>query len=220
MSLGTLPACRWHAIAPLLLGIRDAMHARQIIDPIRLAAAAFAFVACTGGADAPADSAAPPPPSAAAPHDSAAQWTVTEQGIGALRAGMSLAEVTSGIEGVLIVPAGADTASCTYAQWRGGPPGVSIMIERGRIARIDVDSGAVATSLGARIGDTEERIESLYVGRVAVTPHKYTEGRYLTVTPSASADSAYRIVFETEGGRVTRYRAGRRPAVEYVERCG
>ena len=199
------------------------MHARHVTDTLRLAAA-LVLVACAGGADRSADSApdsaASPPPAAAAPRDSGRALVVTEHGIGPLRAGMSLAEVTSGLEGVLIVPAGADTASCTYAQWRGGPPGVSIMLEQGRVARVDVDSGAVATSLGARIGDTEARIQSLYAGRVAVTPHKYTEGRYLTVTPSAPADSAYRIVFETEGGRVTRYRAGRRPAVEYVERCG
>jgi hypothetical protein len=34
------------------------------------------------------------------------------------------------------------------------------------------------------------------------------------------ADSAFRIIFEAENGRVVRYRAGRRPPVVYVERCG
>lgn len=44
-------------------------------------------------------------------------------------------------------------------------------------------------------------------------------GHYLTVTPAAKADSAYRIIFETDGKKVVHYRAGIRPQVEYVEGC-
>ena len=35
----------------------------------------------------------------------------------------------------------------------------------------------------------------------------------------AAADSMYRIVFETDGPRVTQYRSGRVPAVDYGEGC-
>jgi hypothetical protein len=52
-----------------------------------------------------------------------------------------------------------------------------------------------------------------------VEPHKYTDGPYLVLHPAAAAGSAYRIVFETDGRRVTRHRAGTRPQVEYVEGC-
>ncbi|HEY5546384.1 MAG TPA: hypothetical protein VIK50_10050 [Gemmatimonadaceae bacterium] len=69
------------------------------------------------------------------------------------------------------------------------------------------------------MGDSEERIQSLYSGHVTVGPHKYTDGHYLAVVPTDPADSAFRIIFETENGRVVRYLAGRRPPVEYVERC-
>jgi hypothetical protein len=62
-------------------------------------------------------------------------------------------------------------------------------------------------------------VQALYASRVAVSPHKYTGGHYLTVTPTAPGDSAYRMVFETDGRRVTQFRAGVRPAVEYVEGC-
>jgi hypothetical protein len=37
------------------------------------------------------------------------------------------------------------------------------------------------------------------------------------VTPS---DAVNRIVFETDGSKVTEYRSGRTPEVEQVERCG
>ncbi|MFL5569051.1 MAG: hypothetical protein ACJ772_00590, partial [Gemmatimonadaceae bacterium] len=63
------------------------------------------------------------------------------------------------------------------------------------------------------------RIKSLYAGRLTTTPHKYTPGaHYLTVT--SPSDPNARIVFETDGSKVTEYRSGRTPAVEYVERCG
>ena len=94
------------------------------------------------------------------------------------------------------------------------------MSENARVVRVDVQDSVVSTTEGARVGDAADRITSLYAGRVTETPHKYTSGRYLTVTPSEPADSAYRIVFEVENNRVTRYRSGMRPAVEYVEGCG
>lgn len=148
-----------------------------------------------------------------------APLTVTERGIGPLRAGMTLSEASAALGGALVAPAGADTAGCRYVQWRGGPPGVRVMVEGGQIARIDVDTAGVRTAAGAGIGDTEDQVQRLYPSRVSVTPQKYTEGHYLTVTPNAT-DSSYAIVFETSGGKVTRFRAGHRPQVEYVEGCG
>ena len=145
-------------------------------------------------------------------------FSVTERGLGPLRVGMTLAEAGRALDGALVVPKGADTTGCAYLTWRGGPRGTRVMLDEGRIARVEVDSAALATAAGARVGDSEERIQSLYRGRVTVTPHKYAEGHYLTV--NATDDSSFAIVFETAKGSVTRYRAGRRPAVEYVEGCG
>jgi hypothetical protein len=84
------------------------------------------------------------------------------------------------------------------------------------LVRIESDS-AVATDDGARVGDSEAAIDSLYGAGVQRRPHKYTDGRYLIV-PSPR-DSALRLVFETDGARVTRFRAGRLPQVEWVEGC-
>jgi hypothetical protein len=67
---------------------------------------------------------------------------------------------------------------------------------------------------------TEAEIARLYPAGLRTMPHKYVSGgHYLVFTPPG-ADSAFRIVFETDGRRVTSYRAGVEPAVEYVERCG
>jgi hypothetical protein len=188
------------------------------LAPIALLLAA---VACGGGAeraqreDSTGAQRNPPGPTTAAtrPADS----VITERGLGPLRAGMTIAEAVTALDGALAVPAEYDSTECDYATWRGGPRGVHVMIDQGRIARIEVDSTGVATAAGARVGDSEDRIQSLYPGRVTVTPHKYEDGHYLTV--NAVGDSSLAIVFETSKGRVTRYRAGRRPAVEYVEGC-
>jgi hypothetical protein len=144
---------------------------------------------------------------------------VTLHGIGPIRAGMSVAEASSAIGAALELPPGADAAACDYLRWPGGPAGVTVMVEQLRIARVDVLSGAIATDEGAQIGDSTDRIRSLYAGRVTASPHKYTAGQYLTVAPASPADGGFRLVFETEGGRVTRYRSGKVPQVQYVEGC-
>lgn len=108
---------------------------------------------------------------------------------------------------------------CGYATLTKAPAGLAVMLEGGKIARFEVRNGGIQTAEGAGIGTTEARIKSLYGSRVASTPHKYVQGgHYLTVTPAAGSPN--RIVFETDGARVTEYRSGKTPEVEQVERCG
>src|SRR3954453_5270125 len=143
-----------------------------------------------------------------------ARWQLTEQGIGPVRVGMTGAEAAGALSGSTAQP---DTQDCAYVGLSGLPEGVSLMTERGRIVRVDVDdSSAVATSRGARVGWTEARVLSLYPG-ARVEPHKYEDGHYLVAIPGAPADTLHRIVFETARGVVTRFRGGVVPAVEYVE---
>ena len=111
----------------------------------------------------------------------------------------------------------AKLEECAFIKPKSGPKGVGLMIEKGTVSRVDITEGTVATTKGARIGDSEERIQSLYPGQVKVMPHKYTDGHYLVVTPTGAGDN--RIVFETDGKKVLRYRSGKEPAVEYVEGC-
>ena len=142
---------------------------------------------------------------------------VTERGMGPLRVGMTIAEARR-LLGLFDVSTAREDFKCDYATAAGLPPGVSVMVARGIVARIEVDSASVATAEGARVGDTEARVRTLYGNRVAVTPHEYTDGHYLTVTPVSRSDSL-RIIFETDKGIVTTYRAGKLPEVAYVEGC-
>ena len=144
-------------------------------------------------------------------------WTVTPNGIGAIRIGMSVDD----LRGIVDVTAPKAGAECSYVRPIAAPPGVLVMFARGRVARVDVDSPGVRSDAGIAVGDSAARVADAYAGRLTASPHKYvTGGQYLTVKPISPQDSARRIVFETENGRVTRFRSGRLPEVEWVERCG
>jgi hypothetical protein len=156
----------------------------------------------------------PAPVSAPVDTPNTTTWTMTAAGLGPLRAGQTIAEANSAVGGGF----SGSSGNCTYAVWPSAPAGVAVMLANGRVARIEVRSGATATAAGARIGDSEARINSLYAGRVTSSPHKYNPGgHYLTVRGPGASN---RIVFETDGSSVTNYRAGRSPEVEQVEGCG
>ncbi|HEX7048786.1 MAG TPA: hypothetical protein VF188_01140 [Longimicrobiales bacterium] len=144
-------------------------------------------------------------------------WVVTADGLGPIRIGMSTEEVARALGGAVDVP--DEPGGCDYILPPTWPQGVAVMMVDGSVARVDVWEGGTATAEGARIGSTEDEIQALYPGRVEVRPHKYTEGHYLIVTPPGPTGAERRIVFETDGRAVERYRAGALPAVEWVEGC-
>jgi phage tail sheath protein FI len=169
-----------------------------------------------------------------------AQGRLTEQskvaidGIGPIRVGMTLAEAEKSAGVQLIEKGGRASSGCYYVWPKTGPQDLGFMVSsdradeqmiksKDRISRVDVFRNSRITTLsGAKIGDTEARIKALYPGRIRVTPHEYTGhrgGHYLTLMPKDAADKNYRVVFETLNGRVTQFRSGRVPEVEYVEGC-
>lgn len=145
---------------------------------------------------------------------------------GPVNVGATAAEVAKAIGSPLI--GDGPSVGCGYARPRYGPGGVSFMMIDGRVARIEIDSCQIKTrgppagtrvNVGAGIGDTESRVKSLYPG-IEVSEHKYDDnGHYLTLVPKDAIDSKYRLLFETDGKVVTRFRAGRIPEVELVEGC-
>ena len=145
----------------------------------------------------------------------AGEWQVTPKGIGSLTAGMSLEEANIILHKKLDIPSNPE--ECSIVKLKGDPKGIALMVENGTVTRVDVTSGSVATVEGAKIGDSEAAVKALYPGQVAVEPHKYTNGHYLVVTPKSGGD--YRIIFETDGSKVTRFRSGKLPSVAYVEGC-
>ena len=145
--------------------------------------------------------------------------TADLRGLGPVRVGMTLAEA-SAAAGRRVVAKPGSSGECGYADPEGGPEGVSFMVVSSRIARVDVNGGPVKTLSGASVGDTETQVQSRYADRLQASPHKYVPaGRYLTLVPSDAADAGFRLIFETDGTKVTRFRVGKQPEVSYVEGC-
>lgn len=173
--------------------------------------------ACRTGAPHRAP-AADPGSAMSSPPAPAEPWTVRLDGLGPLTFGMSLAQARAALGDSLAVT--PPTATCGFAVPREAPAGLRLMVEQGKVVRVDVDSGGIRTEAGAEVGMGEADVRSRYPG-LSAQPHKYdSTGRYLIVQDHDGADSARRLIFETDAGRVARYRAGIMPAVEYVEGCG
>lgn len=170
---------------------------------------------CGGGDAETAPSGSDPAPHAASPRR-ANDWTITPAGTGPLSVGMTVDEL-----GPYLGAGSYDTAlagGCQFVSIMGAPDSVFFMADEGRLARVDVRGGSARTPEGARVGDPEERIRTLYPG-VRQLPHESGEGRYLVALPYAPLDTLHRLVFETDGERVTSYRAGAMPQVERVDDC-
>jgi len=156
-----------------------------------------------------------------ASRDTVSDVSLNEDGLGPVQIGMTLDEAVS--MGLLnerpdIKPA------CDFvypAVGSGVPSDAGVMVVKGKVARIDVDTGSVTTEDGAKIGDTEDRVKSIYGEDLEVRPHKFIEGGHYLVVKGDSASAGKEIVFETDaGGKVIMFRAGRVPEVEWVEGCG
>jgi hypothetical protein len=149
------------------------------------------------------------------PADRAAADRLSTDSFGPIRVGMSVAEArrAAGVE----LTGNLSSPECAML-YITTDPAVRLMIENGKVTRIDITDARHPTVLGIRVGDTEARAQSAYGGKLEITRHKYNErGHYLTLR---SPDKKSAMVFETDGERITAIRGGVIPSVEYVERCG
>lgn len=197
-------------------GAESIMSSRSILRTLGVVVVLALAVACKNGDESAVKGRTGPNGAA---KDSVSDLALTEDGLGQIQVGMKLSEAVSlGLlsENPTMNP------TCDYvfpAVGAGIPEGVSVMVVKGKIARIDVDTGAVTTEEGARIGDTEDKIKSIYGEDLQIQPHKYITGGHYMIVPGDSASAGKAIVFETDGQRVTMFRAGRQPEVQWVEGC-
>jgi hypothetical protein len=98
------------------------------------------------------------------------------------------------------------------------------MVEFGRITRIDVGPLArgdaatgVVTDRRVGIGATEAAVRRAYGVALIVRPHPYGEKGHYLEAPAPGRKRG--LIFETRDGRVTSFRAGRYPSLDYIEAC-
>ncbi len=144
---------------------------------------------------------------------------VSGDGFGPVQFGMKVDEAEKALGVKLEQDNYTDDDSCRYFTPVKGFAGLAFMTANGIVVRVDVAEGQdITTDTGAKIGDSEQRVLDLYKGRVRVEPHFYggLPNHYLKVLGAKGETS---LVFETDGAKVTNYRAGREPQVQYVEGC-
>lgn len=211
----------------------------QLIRPhVRPMLLALALVACHGEPATPAPAATAPPPAAepAAPtsaNDAPAAMPATAapdgdrdlarlDGYGPLRFGMAPDEMSAAWGGDLAGGLPEDGPEGCYhlnAIGDDAQPYLALMVDGGKFVRYSTAGDVLLAPGGGRRGMTEAELQALYGNSLQASPHEYVEGgKYLAFDTSGVAPS--RLVFEVDArGRVTGWRVGLSPQVDYVEGC-
>jgi hypothetical protein len=142
-------------------------------------------------------------------------WLVRDDGIGPLKIGMSLPELNSVLHETFSVPPDKEDQKCFYVE-AAKHPNIAFMIQNNRLARVDVDGAGIPTVEGIQVGESESQARKIYGAKLKVEPHAYggPEDHYLT-----TRRGLYAIRFETYGGKITRFYAGRSDAIQLIEGC-
>jgi len=138
-------------------------------------------------------------------------------GIGPVRVGMTVTQAAAAAG--IPIRLQSSVGPCGGAIVVGGPEGLSLMTDLNGITRVDVTEPFIKTRAGIGVGSSEADVTRAYGGHVTVQPHPYTNGHYLIATSDKPDLANYRFVFETDGARVTAFRSGREPDVEFIEGC-
>ena len=149
--------------------------------------------------------------------------TLTPQGLGQVRIGMSWHQAERAL-GVKLTGEGASaTAACWYAERSDGvDPGVAYMVDKGRITRIDIGqpskgaSPSTVTAGGIGLGADVEAIRRAYGADIRLEAAEIEPDTRLVRVETSKGRGT---VLEIHDGKVTAFRSGLKPAIDYSEGC-
>ncbi len=139
-------------------------------------------------------------------------------GYGDMRFGMSAEQTRKAWGGELNgAPGAGETCYHLSPKWASTPAEFAFMIEDDKFVRYSSESIKHIAPGDGKVGMSADEIKTLYPGRVVEQPHKYIDGKYLRIKDTESSNA---IIFETDAaGKVTEWRVGVPPQVDYVEGC-
>ncbi len=141
-------------------------------------------------------------------------------GYGHLRFGMTADEAKQAWGGELNGKPGPGEI-CYYLtpKWVKTAREFSFTVESDKFVRHDVGNDKEVAPGGGKRGMGVDEIRKLYAGRFQETPHKYVKGgSYLRI--KSHDESGGVLLFETDAdGKVSAWRVGQAPQVDYVEGC-
>ena len=183
------------------------------------AVATSASTAAAADKPAPASLAAPAA-TTATPASDGELGMATFAGYGDLKFGIAATDMEKAWGGALKEVGKDFNADCYFMTpaWVKTPAEFNFMVSEGKFARVGTDSAKYAAPGGGKVGMSEARLQALYNNALHALPHKYTDGKYLSIAASGVAPT--KLVFETDAqGVVTEWRVGRSPEVDFVEGC-
>ncbi|GAB4366424.1 MAG: hypothetical protein OHK0021_09910 [Bryobacter sp.] len=144
-------------------------------------------------------------------------------GLGPLYFGMPEAQIAERF-GEALEEAEAPGEACHARRFAtsGASPltGLVLIIRNGRLARLDVDTPDWQTQSGARVRMPEGELRKIYGRRLREEPHPIdVTGRLLLLSAREANLRHLAIVFESDGDRVTRIRAGLAKDLTRLEEC-
>jgi hypothetical protein len=144
-------------------------------------------------------------------------WRITTRGYGPIQAGQSSSEAARLMGTRLRTYENRPLEpECDHLYAEKGYEGISLMVQNGKVTRIEVSNPAVLTLSGIRVGDTTTRLKQVFVNRLRIEQHKYDDtGFYYYVWEQSER---YGVKFEIAGDKVTEIYAGDR-SIQLVEGC-
>lgn len=137
---------------------------------------------------------------------------LTPRGLGRIEVGMTERQVERVLGRDISLNNNAGGGRCATASLRHRS---YALFTDGRLGRVTVGSPRYATGSGLRVGMPESSVKAEYGAKAKQSKHEYApDGSYFKVTRGHR-----RLVFETDGAKITAVSGGRRPEVDYVEGC-
>lgn len=144
-------------------------------------------------------------------------------GYGDIRFGTAAADMPRVWGGELVTLGKEGNASCYFMtpKWVKTPSEFNFMIGDGKFVRFGTENAKFVAPGGGKVGMDKAAIGKLYAGAVEEQPHKYNDGQYLRIEDPAGGKGV--LIFETDAkgdnAKVTEWRVGVPPQVDYVEGC-
>ncbi|MBB4131375.1 hypothetical protein GGR62_002162 [Xanthomonas campestris] len=104
-------------------------------------------------------------------------------------------------------------------QWADDARRFGFMFEGDRFVRYQTSEAKELAPGGGKVGMTVAQLRALYTAALTEQPHKYVPGALTLRVADTRAPSV--LVFDTDAdGKVSSWRVGQAPQVDYVEGCG